>query len=301
MSGSDRTALYALIGNPVTQSLSPFIMNHAFADNDINAIYAAFGVHPDLLDVAISGLYSMGASGANVTYPYKEEILYHLDVISSDAEVAQAVNTIVFTDDEIHGYNTDAPGTVAALETFANIEVEGRGAFIYGCGGAARAAAFGMLERGLEQVTFCARSAETAEMAIERYHYVFPEQDIRFVPLYDPGARAARRRAFRDADIVINATPVGMSGVESGCLLEDPTWIRPEHCLFDFVYHPSQTPFLELGQKAEARTLGGVALLVSQAVESFRLWTDQTFDTREMAAMLEVIARAPRDSEEGVN
>lgn len=301
MPGSDRTSLYALIGNPVTQSLSPFIMNYVFEQGNMNAVYAAFGIRRDLLDVAVSGLFSMGASGANVTYPYKEEILYHLDIVSSDAELAQAVNTLVFTDDEIHGYNTDAPGTAAAIETFTDVGVEGRSAFIYGCGGSARAGAFGLLERGAARVTFCARSAESAEMTVERYRYAFPEQTIDFVPLLDPDARVARRECFRTADIVINATPVGMSGVVEGCLIEDATWIRRDQCLFDFVYHPSQTPFLELGRRAGAHTLGGIALLVSQALESFRLWTDESFDTRELAAMIETFSHPPRQSGKGVN
>ena len=103
------------------------------------------------------------------------------------------------------------------------------------------------------------------------------------------------------ADVVINATPVGMQGVEEGCVLDHPEWLHADQCVFDFVYHPAHTPFLEAGRRAGARTLGGVALLVSQALESFRLWTDEAFDPKDMAEAIEAFAIAERTDAEGVN
>lgn len=296
-----RTLLYGLIGDPVTHSLSPFIMNRAFGEIGLDAVYMAFGVRSALLETALNGLYAMGAAGVNVTFPFKEEVLYHLDVISSDADLAQAVNTIVFLDGEVHGFNTDAPGTTTALELFGDVTVEGGSAFIYGCGGSARAAAYGLLERGADRVVFGVRSPESAEMVVERYRFAFPEQQVDMLPLLDPGARAARRQVLRDASVVINATPVGMAGVASGSLIEDPTWIRPGQCYFDFVYHPAQTPFLKAARAAGAKTLGGIALLVSQAAETFRLWTDHSFDMNDMAQAAEVFSRVGAKPAQGVN
>lgn len=298
---SGRTLLYGLIGDPVSHSLSPFIMNRALREVGLDAVYVAFGIRPEQLADAVGGLAAAGAMGLNVTYPFKEEVLYYLDAVSSDAELVQAVNTLILDDDEIAGYNTDAPGTASALEQFTDVELEGNHAFIYGVGGSARAAAYGLLERGFDRVTFAARSAPKAEAVIDRFRYAFPEQVIDFVLLGDNGTSERRRLAFRDAGVVINATPVGMAGVSNGSLIEDPTWIHDAQCYFDFVYHPQRTPFLGAARAAGAKTLGGMALLVSQALESFRLWTDETFDAREMASAVESFAQRGTKRQRGVN
>lgn len=301
MTSTGGTLLFGLIGDPVSHSLSPFIMNRAFADIGMDAVYAAFGVKPSQLPTAIGGLAALGAMGLNVTYPYKEEVLYHLDVVASDAELVHSVNTIVFYEDEIHGYNTDAPGTAMALEQFADVTLEKNAVFIFGAGGSARAAAYGLLERGVERLTFGVRSPAKVEMVIDNFAYAFPEQYIDYVLLNTPDNLSRRREAIAESGIVINATPAGMAGVaENTLLIEDVSWIRPGQCYFDFVYHPRRTPFLDAAQEAGAKTLGGIALLVSQAAESFRLWTDQTFDIKSMAEAVESFShRGP--AIEGVN
>jgi shikimate dehydrogenase len=257
----------------------------------LDAIYVAFGIKPERLAASMAGLTAMGVAGLNVTYPYKEEILYHVDAVSSEVEVINAVNTVVFYEDEIQGYNTDAVGTAIALETFAGVQLEGARAFIYGSGGSARAAAYGLLERGAERIVFGTRSLEKGPMVIEKFQFAFPEQAIEYVLLGDPGGVTTRREAFRDATVVINATPVGMADRPHDVLLEDPSWIHGQQTFFDFIYHPKQTAFLETARRAGAKTLGGIALLVAQAAESFRVWTDHGFDVKEMAEAVEEFSR----------
>lgn len=296
-----KTLLFGLIGDPVAHSLSPFIMNRAFDALGLDAMYVAFGIKPGRLTASMQGLSALGAAGLNVTYPFKEEVLYHIDAISSEAEIINAVNTIAFFDDEIQGFNTDASGTSVALETFSDAPLEASRVFIYGLGGSARAAAYGMLERGAERVTFAARSVEKGPMALERFQYAFPEQTVDVVKISGPEDFVPRRDAFRDADIVINATPVGMDGQKPADLIEDPSWIRSDQTFFDFVYHPRQTMFLEVARRAGAKTLGGIALLVSQAAESFHLWTDQGFDVKEMAEAVEEFSKADPPTGRSVN
>jgi shikimate dehydrogenase len=292
VASAGKSLLFGLIGDPVAHSLSPFIMNRAFDSLGLDAMYVAFGVKPERLQASVAGLGAMGIAGLNVTYPYKEEILYHIDAISSEAEIINAVNTVMFFDNEIQGFNTDAPGTAIALETFTDAPIEGARAFVYGIGGSARAAAYGLLERGAERVTFGARSPEKGPLVLERFQYAFPEQEVDVVRLAAPEDLVPRRDAFRGADIVINATPVGMAGLAAGELIEDAQLIRPEQTFFDFVYHPRQTAFLEAARRAGATTLGGIALLVAQAAESFRIWTDHGFDVKEMAQAVEEFSRA---------
>jgi shikimate dehydrogenase len=291
MSAEARSHLFGLIGDPVAHSLSPFVMNRAFDTMGLDAIYVAFGIKPERLPVSLAGLAAMGVSGLNVTYPYKEEILYHLDAVSAEVEVINAVNTVVYLEEEIQGYNTDAVGTANALEHFAGVQLDGVRALVYGIGASARAAAYGLLERGAERVVFAARSPENGPMVLERFQFAFPEQSVGIITLDEAGAHA-RRDAFREANVVINATPVGMAGHVVGSLLEDPAWIRPEQVFFDFVYHPKQTVFLETARRAGAKTLGGIALLVAQASESFRIWTDHGFDIKEMAEAVEDFSKS---------
>lgn len=301
MASTGKSLLFGLIGDPVAHSLSPFIMNRAFDFLGLDAMYVAFGIRPDRMAASVAGLGTMGIAGLNVTYPYKEEILYHIDAISSEAEIINAVNTVLFFDDEIQGFNTDAPGTAIALETFTDAPIEGSRVFIYGLGGSARAAAYGLLERGAEHVTFAVRSPENGPLALERFEYAFPEQEVDVVKFSGPDDLVPRRDAFQRADIIINATPVGMAGVTGNALIEDASWIRADQTYFDFVYHPRQTDFLETARRAGARTLGGIALLVSQAAESFRIWTDHSFDVKEMVEAVEEFTRAEPPTGRGVN
>jgi shikimate dehydrogenase len=291
MPSAPQSHLFGLIGDPVAHSLSPFIMNRAFDALGLDAVYVAFGIPPQRFVTSMAGLTALGISGLNVTYPYKEEVLYHLDAVSAEVEVINAVNTVVFYEDEIQGYNTDAAGTALAIENFSDVPLEGARAFVFGMGASARAAAYGMLERGAERVVFATRSPEKAPMVVERFQFSFPEQPVHIVTLADAGDLVARREAFRDATVVVNATPTGMAGQPDGVLLEDASWIRAEQLFFDFVYHPRQTAFLDVARRAGAKTLGGIALLVSQAAESFRIWTDSPFDIKEMAEAVETFSK----------
>ena len=296
-----KTMLFGLLGDPVSHSLSPFIMNRAFETLGLDAMYVAFGVRPDRLPASVAGLTSLGVAGLNVTFPYKEEILYHIDAIAPEAEIINAANTVAAYEDELHGFNTDAAGTVIALEEFAGTQLEGTRAFIYGVGGSARAAAYGLLERGVERVTFGVRTADKGAMAVDRMRFAFPEQDVDYVRLGTVEDLGRRKDAFRGALVVINATPVGMAGLEPAALIEDASWIGGEQTFFDFIYHPRRTAFLETARRAGATTLGGIALLVAQASESFRIWTDQGFDVKEMAEAVEEFSRAEPPNGRKVN
>lgn len=292
MGTTGKTLLFGLLGDPVSHSLSPYIMNRAFEMLGLDAMYVAFGVRAERLGASVAGLSALGVAGLNVTFPYKEEILYHIDAIAPEAEIINAANTVAMYDDELHGFNTDAPGTVTALEEFSGAQIEDARAFIYGAGGSGRAAAYGLLERGVARVTFAVRSAEKGEMAVDRLRFAFPAQDIDFVRMGAADELNRRRDAFRSADIVINATPVGMAGQAPAVLIEDSAWISRGQTFFDFIYHPRRTAFLDTARRAGATTLGGIALLVSQAAESFHIWTDQGFDVKEMAEAVEDFSRA---------
>jgi shikimate dehydrogenase len=279
--------LYGVLGHPVAHSLSPFIMNRAFRQSDLDAVYLRFDVQPDQLGRAVDGLRALGARGVNITYPFKEGIVEYVDIPSPDAALIGTVNTLVMLDGQMVGHNTDASGTVAAVEAVAGIPPRDRHFFVYGSGGSARAAAAGLLGAGAGSVTFGVRTPANAVGPVGRLREAFPLQEVNIVPLVDEVAREDRRRAFHRADVVINATPVGMGRDAGATLIEDPEWIRPEQCFFDFVYHPGRTAFLEMAAGRGASAVGGAVLLVHQAAESFQQWTGSGFDRPAMLDALE--------------
>jgi shikimate dehydrogenase len=279
--------LYGVIGHPVAHSLSPFLMNRAFRARGVNAVYLRFDVRPGQLERAVEGLVTLGARGVNVTYPFKEDALYLVDVPTPETQLIGAVNTLDFRDGRIIGANTDTDGTVSALEIFGDLPPRDKHIFIDGAGGSARAAAPGLLRNGAAGVTFGLRNPEDYEKPVAYLRDHFTEATVAIAPLGDTGPTSDYREHFQRADVVINATPVGMGEDSEASPLADPSWIRPDQCVFDFVYHPGRTRLLEMAQQAGARPLGGVTLLVCQAAESFQQWTGATFETRTMKAALE--------------
>ncbi len=290
MNISGATKLYCLLGNPVAHSLSPFIMNRAFELMAIGAVYVATPVVPHRLGDAVSGLRAMGAGGANVTYPHKGAVLSHVDHCSQSALLLQAANTLHFTDDGIHAHNTDARGATLALEEIAGVSLRDKRVLVFGAGGAARATAWGVLEAGASGVVFCVRDTERVRPLLGGLREAHGDEAIDLLPAYDPRGPEAMRRTIAAADILINATPVGMSSSQASAgfpLIDDATWIEPTHVCFDLVYGPAQTPFLAMAQARGARRLTGRSMLVGQAVEAFRIWTGKHFDVKEMAAAVE--------------
>lgn len=287
------TRVYGVIGDPVAHSLSPFLMNRALAACGVDAVYVAFPASAERFDEALAGLRSAGLAGLNVTYPHKKQAFLAAQAAAERATLLRAANTLTFTDGAIWAENTDAPGAALALETFGP-RPAGRRVLIVGAGGAGRAAALGLLEAGARTVTFAARDRTRAGAAIASLVARFGAERILLVGVARD--RAAVERAARDAEILIQATPVGMAPATGALraqgalptsevppLLEDG-WISAGQCCFDFVYHPLETPFLAVARARGAQCVDGLALLVSQARESFALWTGRSFDLRAMHA-----------------
>jgi shikimate dehydrogenase len=272
---SENTAQYRLIGNPVRHSLSPFIMNHAFRMHDIDANYAACAVTTEQLPDMFRQLIASGVTGMNVTYPLKTAVLEWTDLCSPAVTVIGAANTLVIRNGQVAAHNTDASGTVRALADIAGLRVAGKRIFIFGGGAAARAAAYGLLHAGARAVTLGVRDTARVEDVMDPLRRAFAGGSLRVVALDD----IKHTDALRAADIVINATPAGMIG-QSTRLVFDETAVSERQCAFEFVYQPPQTDFLETTGRRGAKSVSGVALLVSQARESFKLWTNRAFDVK---------------------
>lgn len=271
------TKLYGLLAHPAAHSLSPAMHNLAFDQGDINARYLAFDVTPDTLPTAVAAIRDLHLGGVNLSMPLKKAVLPLLDHVDAFAQKAQSVNTIVNRDGELYGYSTDGVGVVQALQS--HVDLPHARVLIFGAGGAAESAALALSEAGIAQLTLCNRHVATAQNLAARLTV-----STQAVALADVGAVAA---AVASADVVINATSLGMQQQRDLSPLPDQAQLRPEQVVLDMVYDPLTTTFLTQAERAGVQTrLNGLSLLVAQGAASFELWTGQQMPVAKVEAHL---------------
>ena len=275
------TVLTGIIGWPVSHSLSPAMHNAAFAALGLDMAYVPLPVAPEGVAAAIGGLRALGFRGANVTMPHKAAVLPFLDHVADDALGIAAVNTIVVDDDALRGYNTDVGGFVAALRDVVPEPLSGASGLVLGAGGAARAAVLGLLRLGVRRCVIVNRSVAHARELVKALQPFDEEADFAVVALDELAAAEVR-----GADIVVNATPLGMAEPLKvpGVLVDN---IRRDHIVYDVVYGKRPTMPLERARATGARAIDGLSMLTWQAALSFELWTGR-------AAPLEVMRSAAR-------
>jgi shikimate dehydrogenase len=257
------TQLYGIIGNPVRHSLSPIIHNGVFRRRGFNAVYLAFEVHH--LEDAVRGMKGLGVRGLSVTMPFKTAILPFLDRLGGVAEKIRSVNTIVQKDGMLIGYNTDGSGAMEALEE--KMSLQGKSVILLGAGGAGRAIAFGLKERGC-RLTIANRSMEKGRALAE-------ELGVEFVPLPIPAGTGIR------ADVIINATSVGMHPQSEESPLPKEM-LQERMTVMDIVYRPLRTRLLQEAEERGCRTIDGLEMLARQGAAQQRIWTGQNPDIEEI-------------------
>ena len=222
------TRVYGVVGDPIAHSLSPAIMNAAFRRENVNAVYLA--LHAKTLKDLLTCVREIPIHGISVTMPYKEAILPHLDNTDSHTTKIGACNTVVRAQDgKLYGFNTDASGIVRPLERRLNT-LEGARILVIGAGGAARAAVFGLKERGSEVYILNRTAAPAKKLAHQARARIIKRPDL-------------KKLAF---DVIINATPVGMGNTRETPLQENEINAR---YVFDMIYDPAETRFLKLGKE----------------------------------------------------
>lgn len=284
---SARTQVAAVIGSPIRHSLSPAIFNAAFAECGLDWTYVAFEVPEGGAGGALTGMRTLGLGGLSVTMPHKAAVAAGVDVLSPDAEALGAVNCVVphVRDGSVQllGENTDGPGLLAALAE-DGVAVSGARVAVLGAGGAARAVVRALGGAGAADVLVlnrtAARAADAAALA--------------------PGVgRVGLPVDVVSADLVVNATSVGMAGTPTeGQVPLDPALLGPSHLVVDLVYEPATTPLLAAAAQQGCRTVGGIGMLVHQAALAFGRWTgvDPPVGVMRAAAEAGLAARASSDA-----
>jgi shikimate dehydrogenase len=275
-----RTAVYGVVGWPVSHSHSPAMQNAAFEAAGLDAVYVAFPAPPETLEAALAGAHALGVRGLNVTVPHKEAAARACEALEDVARLCGAANVLLRTDAGWRGSNTDAPAT-AQLLSRAGV-AQGARSLVLGAGGAARAAAWALLSLGAE-VGVAARRRDAAAGLCEELARAFPGAAAEPVEWDDV------EEASEAAGVVVNATSVGLPG-KPGLL--PPLRFRAGQVACDYVY--GATSFAAAARRAGARLVPGEDILVLQGELAFQQWTGRPPPDGVMAGALAAASGALR-------
>jgi len=253
------TKIYGVAGNPIRSSLSPIMMNTAFRRETVNAVYLALQTTKmnDLLKL----VHEIPIQGVSITMPLKQDIIPHLEQTDPLSAKIGAVNTLRMLDGKLYGFNTDVAGIIGPLEK--RMQIRGAKILVLGAGGAARAAVFGLKDKGAE-VYILNRTSETAQKLARQ-----------------SGSKVLRRDALAKTpfDVIVNATPVGMAGNKASSILEGEINAK---LVFDLVYNPLETPLIHQARKQGISFITGIEMFIQQGARQFEIFTGKPAPEEEM-------------------
>ena len=243
---------YFVIGNPINHSLSPKLHNHWLTKNNIKAIYDRKKINEEDLQSIISQVKEKQINGINVTVPFKKKVIPYLDQLSPEAEQTQSVNTIILTNDNLVGHNTDIVGFTKAIKAL-NFNIEGKKVFILGAGGVVPSIIFALKKMNVSQIIVSNRTKKKAEDLKSRF------KNLEILNWGD----------ITDFDLIINATSLGLN--EETINLDFSKSINNK-LFYDVIYNPAETNFLNEAKKLGNKTENGKLMFIYQAFEAFKLW-----------------------------
>ncbi|TEB06624.1 Shikimate dehydrogenase [Pelotomaculum schinkii] len=269
------TKVCGIFGDPVQHSLSPAMHNAAFAATGLDYIYVPFQVEKANLPDAIKALRALNLAGVNITIPHKETVLPHLDEISMEAGFIGAVNTVVNRQGHLRGENTDGRGFIKALSEQVGFNPKGKTALVLGAGGAARAVAVQLALSGPAKLVLANRSRPRAEGLAK----LIAEKTGAAVAVAEwpaQGLQHSDSRMIANADLVVQATPVGMYPYTAETVFFPFERLKQGVVVCDLVYNPARTNFLNKAAHFGAVTVNGLGMLLYQGALAFELWTGIT-------------------------
>lgn len=275
------TRLAGVIGDPVRHSLSPVLHNAAFGALGLDWVYVALPVPAGQATRALDGARALGIEGLSVTMPHKAAVAEAVDRCSEVASLLGSVNTVVRRDDRLMGESTDGEGFLRAVREETGFDPDGRRCLVVGSGGGARAVILALARGGAARVVVAGRTPARVRAA---------------AALAGRSGRVGQTTEADDADLVVNATPVGMAGTAGGRATEAgppgaadtfglpvPTdRLGPGQLVVDLIYHPPVTALIEAARARGATAIGGLGMLVHQAALAFELWTGCPAPVRSM-------------------
>ena len=283
-----KTTVLAVIGNPIEHSLSPKLHNGVIQSINETGVVCNYIYIPLKLDTncpkeGIEGLKAFGIRGCNVTIPFKETVIPYLDHIDSYAKKIGAVNTLVFKDNQITGFNTDAPGFINSVtDEFPDQSFSQKSVAVLGAGGSSKAICTALLDQNISELHIFNRSLNRAH-TLKSQLQSFTDTTIHSHCLTD-GAETI----LENVDILINTTSVGMHPNVAESLINQSSLDYKKHLIIDIIYNPSETKLLKIAKQHGARTMNGLGMLAGQACLAFKLFTgiDTTIDQYKRIATI---------------
>lgn len=268
------TGFMALLGSPVSHSVSPLMHNEAFRTLNLDYVYLCFDVTEHTLQEAVAGLKACGIRGFNLTMPCKNKIVSLLDELSPAARMIGAVNTVVNDHGRLIGYNTDGIGFMQSV-TDAGHHIIGKTITVMGAGGAATAICAQAALDGVKCIHIFARPTSRFWERTVNLAKTINESTSCEAILHDHADSAALKSALSESALLVNATSVGMAPDTDASIITDTSFFHPDLAVSDIIYNPRETRLLREARMAGCRTFNGMYMLLYQGAEAFRLWTGQ--------------------------
>jgi shikimate dehydrogenase len=267
------TRLLGLFGNPARHSFSPKIQNYFISQYKKNSLYVVFEPNVNNLEQAFIGTRNLEFIGLNVTMPFKEKIFNLVDQTDKVASFIKAVNTVKFIKDKVSsgsisiGYNTDVPGFIKSLDD-KNFRWTDKKCLIIGAGGVAKSAVYGVNQKKAGKIYIYDIIKDKALELINIFKKI---NNIEVVENLEE-----LNSEIRDIDLIVNCSPAGMnmeSKKELKKIMPVPSkWNLKDKFIFDMVYDPLETKFIQKARKEGAIIVAGIDMLINQAAQSFKIW-----------------------------
>ena len=267
---SSNTSFIALIGNPVSHSLSPIMQNAALQYLGLDLIYIAMPCKNEDLELVLNSFKKINCKGLNITIPHKEKVFNLCSEISPIANKLKAINTLKLNSEkEWSATNTDVEGFIYPLKT---LNLEKKQSIVLGSGGAARSVIQGLINLNLSKISVVSRNKSSLDKLIKNF-----ENQIKIQCLLSNDNQA--QNLIEEADLIVNTTPVGMktSQYELNALPYGETFwrsLKSKTTIYDLIYNPAPTPLLKFGAKKGCFTIDGLQMLIAQGMKSLSFWTN---------------------------
>ena len=267
---SSKTSFIALIGNPVSHSLSPIMQNAALQYLGLDLIYIALPCKDEDLEIVLSSLKKINCKGLNVTIPHKERVFNLCSEISPIATKLKAINTLKLNSEkEWSATNTDVEGFIYPLE---NLNLAKKNSIVLGSGGAARSVIQGLINLNLSTISVISRNESSLDKLIKNF-----DNQIQLQGVLNSDDKA--QILIREADLIVNTTPAGMKTTKyenNAMPYGEAFWrsLKSQTIVYDLIYNPAPTPLLKYCAKKGCMTIDGLEMLVAQGMKSLSFWTD---------------------------
>ncbi len=279
---NNNTKIVGVIGHPIKHTLSPVMHNYAYNKLNLDYVYLPFDISLIGLQDSLKGMLALGIKGFNVTLPHKERIMEYMDELSDSAKIVGAVNTVVNDNGKLLGYNTDVTGIMKTLEEYKD-DLKGATVSVLGAGGAARSAIYTLINHfNVKKINIINRTVEKAESLKDYFSSKMLFNRIKTFELIPPDVT----EILAKSKLIINTSSVGMSPDEDDSPTTIPESFNKKQIVFDIIYNPENTRFLELAKEQGALTINGLRMFVEQGARSFELWTNEPMPTDQILELL---------------